>query len=123
MDDALIEFIDYPDISLNITEYNPEFKILNDRSVKSSSGVWKHFGTIQHNDAIDRKHVYCLLCFYDQKMKKYQRTTSTGNLSKHLRKQHHISLHHMFRVKKDADNSIHVLKKEDEFEEDLDKSK
>lgn len=123
MDEQLIEFIDYPDLNLNITEYNPEFKILNDRGDKASSGVWQHFGTIQHMDAIDRKHVYCILCFCEQKMKKYQRSTSTGNLSKHLRKQHNISLSHTFRVKRESDKIVQIIKKEDDFDLELDKSK
>lgn len=106
------ELIDAPELTLNITEYNPEFTILNDRSDKSSSGVWKHFAAIKHHDAVDKKHVYCTHCFRNQRIKKYQRSTSTGNLSKHLRKQHNISLNQTFRVKKDADNTIHLIKEE-----------
>lgn len=112
MEETFIELIDAPEIQLNITEYSPEFEILNDRSDKSSSGVWKHFGTIKYHDAIDKKHVYCTHCFANQRIKKYQRSTSTGNLSKHLRKQHNISLNQTFRVKKDADNLIHLIKTE-----------
>lgn len=112
MDETFIELIEAPDLTLNITEYNPEFTILNDRSDKSSSGVWKHFGAIKHHDAVDKKHVYCTHCFFNRRIKKYQRSTSTGNLSKHLRKQHSISLNQTFRVKKDPDNTIHLIKKE-----------
>lgn len=112
MEEAFIELLEAPEIQLNITEYNPDFEILNDRSDKSSSGVWKHFGTIKYHDAIDKKHVYCTHCFANRRIKKYQRSTSTGNLSKHLRKQHNISLNQSFRVKKDADNLIHLIKTE-----------
>lgn len=118
MEETFIELIDAPDLKLNITEYNPEFTILNDRSDKSSSGVWNHFGAIKYHDAVDKKHVYCTHCFFNRRIKKYQKSTSTGNLSKHLRKQHSISLNQSFRVKKNADNSIHLVKKE---EPDVDK--
>lgn len=119
MEESFIELIEAPDIQLNITDYNPELEILNDRSDKSSSGVWKHFATIKYLDAIDRKHVYCTHCFANRRIKKYQRSTSTGNLSKHLRKQHNISLNQAFRVKKDADNLIHLIKTE--ADDDTDK--
>lgn len=112
MEETFIELIEAPELLMNITEFNPEFSILNDRSDKSSSGVWKHFGTIKHHNAVDKKHVYCKHCFYNRRIKKYQRSTSTGNLSKHLRKQHSISLNQTFRVKKDPDNSIHLIKTE-----------
>lgn len=118
MEESFIELIEGPELTLNITEYNTEFTILNDRSDKSSSGVWKHFGAIKHGDAVDKKHVYCTHCFFNRRIKKYQRSTSTGNLSKHLRKQHNISLNQTFRVKKEADNSIHLIKKETESEVD-----
>ncbi|XP_031627596.1 uncharacterized protein LOC116343581 [Contarinia nasturtii] len=118
MDEIIHELMDAPEITLNITEFNPEFIILNDRSDKSSSGVWKHFGAIKLNDAVDKKHVYCTHCFGNQRIKKYQRSTSTGNLSKHLRKQHNISLNQTFRVKKDPDNTIHLIK-EDADESDV----
>lgn len=117
MEETFIEMIDdSPELTLNITEYNPEFTILNDRSDKSSSGVWKHFGAIKYHDAVDKKHVYCTHCFFNRRIKKYQRSTSTGNLSKHLRKQHNVSLNQTFRVKKDSDNSIHLIKKEPDGE-------
>lgn len=116
MEETFIELIEAPEIQLNITEYNPDFEILNDRSDKSSSGVWKHFGTIKYHDAIDKKHVYCTHCFANRRIKKYQRSTSTGNLSKHLRKQHNVSLNQSFRVKKDADNLIHLVKTEPDLD-------
>lgn len=112
MEELIGELIGAPELTLNITEYNPEFKILNDKSDKSSSNVWKHFAAIKHRDAVDKKHVYCIHCFHNRRIKKYQRTTSTGNLSKHLRKQHNISLNQTFRVKKEADNSIHIIRTE-----------
>lgn len=118
MEETFIELIDAPEIQLNITEYNPDFEILNDRSDKSSSGVWKHFGTIKYHDAVDKKHVYCTHCFANRRIKKYQRSTSTGNLSKHLRKQHNVSLNQSFRVKKDSDNLIHLIKTEDDDDTD-----
>lgn len=121
MEESFIELIEGPELNFNINEYSSEYEILNDRSDKSSSGVWKHFGAIKHNGAVDKKHVYCIHCFYERKIKKYQRSTSTGNLSKHLRKQHHISLNQAFRVKKEADNSIHLIKKEEEGDDGLDK--
>lgn len=121
MEDSFIELIDGPELNLNINEYSSEYEILNDRSDKSSSGVWKHFGAIKHNGAVDKKHVYCIHCFYNHKIKKYQRSTSTGNLNKHLRKQHNISLNQTFRVKKEADNSIHLIKTEFDGDNELEK--
>lgn len=118
MEETFIELIDSPDLNLNIVDYNPEYTILNDRSDKSSSGVWKHFGAIKHHDAVDKKHVYCIHCFFNRKIKKYQRSTSTGNLSKHLHKHHNISLNQTFRVKKEADNSIHLIKRVNDIAED-----
>lgn len=123
MEDSFIELIDGPELDINIVDYCSEYEILNDRSDKSSSGVWKHFGAIKYKGAVDKKHVYCIHCFYNHKIKKYQRSTSTGNLSKHLRKQHNISLNQTFRVKKEADNSIHLIKNEAEEEHEMDKGK
>lgn len=121
MDETFIELFDGPELNINIVDYNPEYEILNDRSDKSSSGVWKHFGAIKYKGACDKKHVYCIHCFWTQKIKKYQRSTSTGNLSKHLRKQHDISLNQTFRVKKEPDNSIHLIKHENVEENESDK--
>lgn len=104
--------MDYPDSQIDITEYHTDYSILNDRSEKSSSGVWKHFGTLKHNNSIDRKHVYCIQCFLNRKIKKYQRSTSTGNLSKHLKKYHRISLNQSFRIKKEPDNNTFSIQKE-----------
>lgn len=113
MEDSYLE-LDGPDIEFDIIEYNNEFTILNDRSDKSSSSVWKHFGAIKYRDGVDKKHVYCVHCFYIKKIKKYQRSTSTGNLSKHLQIHHNISLCEIFRVKKEDDNSIHLIRRETE---------
>lgn len=101
-----LELIEMREVDLNITEYNPEYTLLNDRSTKSSSDVWKHFGTLKYKELIDRNHVYCIQCFDKQKIKKYQRSTSTGNLSKHLKSVHGISLIQPYRIKKEADDSI-----------------
>lgn len=108
MDPNYIDLLDYPDSQIDITEYHTDYAILNGRSDKSSSGVWKHFGTLKHNECIDRKHVYCIQCFLNRKIKKYQRSTSTGNLSKHLKKYHRISLNQMFRIKKEPENDTIV---------------
>lgn len=116
-----MDLLDAPELNINIVDYNSEYEILNDRSDKSSSGVWKHFGAIKYRGGVDKKHVYCIHCFYTHKIKKYQRSTSTGNLNKHLRKQHNISLNQTFRVKKDTDNSIHLIKNEPEEENEVDK--
>lgn len=103
---------DAPDIGFDVVEFNAEFTILKDRSDKSSSSVWKHFGVILYRGAVDKKHVYCLHCFDHRKIKKYQTTTSTGNLSKHLQVHHKITLNEAFRVKKEHDNSIHLIGRE-----------
>lgn len=121
MDETFVELLDVPELNINIVDYNSEYEILNDRSDKSSSGVWKHFGAIKYRGGVDKKHVYCIHCFYTHKIKKYQRSTSTGNLSKHLRKQHNISLNQTFRVKKEADNSIHLIKNETDDENEVEK--
>lgn len=110
MDDAYND--DVPDIGFDVIEFNSEFTVVNDRSDKSSSGVWKHFGAIRYRGAVDKKHVYCLHCFDYRKIKKYQTSTSTGNLSKHLQVHHKISLNETFRVKKEHDNSIHLIGRE-----------
>lgn len=90
-----------------INEYRPELEIIQDHSEKSSSGVWRHFGALRCDKFTDTRHVYCINCFKQKKIKKYQRSTSTGNLSKHLKKQHRISLEQTFVVKKDR-SSIRV---------------
>lgn len=112
MADLYIDLMDGPDIDFDVVEFNSEFVMLNDRGDKSSSSVWKHFGSIKYRDAIDKKHVYCISCFYNQKIKKYQRSTSTGNLSKHLQVHHNISLCETFRVKKEHDNSLQLIRRE-----------
>lgn len=108
METNYIELLNYSDTQIDITEYHTDYSILNDRSDKSSSGVWKHFGTLKHQNSIDRKHVYCIQCFLSRKIKKYQRSTSTGNLSKHLKKYHRISLNQTFRIKKEPENNTIV---------------
>lgn len=120
MDPNYINMTDYADIQMDITEYHPNYTILNDRSDKSSSGVWKHFGTLENNKAIDRKFVYCIQCFRNRKIKKYQRSTSTGNLSKHLRKYHRISLNQTFRIKKESENNTIVSIQKEQSPNDID---
>lgn len=104
-------FIDPPDYTADINGF-AEYIIFQNHSQKSSSGVWKHFGCLKYNEAVDSKHVYCIQCFNNRRIKKYQRSTSTGNLSRHLKKHHNISLHPTYRVKKDA-NSISVHREEE----------
>lgn len=122
MDESYLELIDGQEITIDITAYHPDYSILNDRGDKASSGVWKHFGTLKHNDAIDRRHVYCIQCFINRKIKKYQRSTSTGNLGKHLKKHHNISLNQTYRVKKEFDSSIITIQKEENFDESADET-
>lgn len=95
--------------AMEITEYRPDLVIVQDRSEKSSSGVWLHFGALKCDDFSDTRHVYCLHCFKQKKIKKYQKSTSTGNLSKHLKKQHRISLEQTYVVKKEQ-STIRVAK-------------
>lgn len=108
MDSNCVDLLDYPDSQVDITEFQDDFALVNSRSDKSSSGVWKHFGTLKHSDGVDRKHVYCIQCFMNRKIKKYQRSTSTGNLSKHLKKHHRISLNQSFRIRKESENNTIV---------------
>lgn len=96
---------------IDITKYRPGLLIIQDRSEKSSSTVWRHFGSLQSNDYVDQRHVYCIHCFKQEKIKKYQKSTSTSNLSKHLRKQHRITLEQTYVVKKDQSN-VRVIKAE-----------
>lgn len=95
--------------AMEITEYRTDLEVVQDRSEKSSSGVWQHFGALKCNTFTDTKHVYCMHCFKQKKIKKYQKSTSTGNLSKHLKKQHRISLEQTYVVKKEQ-SSIRVSK-------------
>lgn len=116
----MVDLLDYPDCQMDITEYHTDYTILNGRSDKSSSGVWKHFGTLKYHETVDRKHVYCIQCFMNRKIKKYQRSTSTGNLSKHLRKYHRISLNQTFRIKKESENNTIVSIQKEQSLNDID---
>lgn len=91
-----------------ITLTQAEYTIVQDHSHKISSSVWKYFGSLKKNDElIDPNHVYCSQCFEDRKTKKYQKSTSTGNLLKHLKKAHHICLDApQFRVKREKDGIV-----------------
>lgn len=91
---------------MEISQYHSGLSIVQDRSQKSSSGVWRHFGAIKNDTYVDQRHVYCIHCFENKKIKKYQKSTSTGNLSKHLKRQHSISLEQTFVIKKENDSSI-----------------
>lgn len=105
---------------LEITEYHESLSISQDRTEKSCSSVWRHFGSIQRESLIDNRHVYCIHCFKMKRIKKYQKSTSTGNLSKHLKKQHHISLEQTFVVKKEVNQStMHIRKSETNTSEDF----
>jgi hypothetical protein len=97
--------------AMEITKYRPGLIIIQDRSEKSSSTVWRHFGSLQSNDCVDLRHVYFIHCFKQEKIKRYQKSTSTSNLSKHLRKQHRITLEQTYVVKKDQSN-VRVVKAE-----------
>lgn len=110
-------FVDPPDFTVDANGFGPNYVIFQNHSQKSSSGVWKHFGWLKYNETVDNKHVYCIQCFNNKRIKKYQRSTSTGNLSRHLKKHHNISLNQTFRVKKDA-NSISVHREYDNIYED-----
>lgn len=89
-----------------------QYTIVGDHSQKTSSLVWKYFGNLKKNDQLyDLKHVYCTKCFEESKTKKYQRSTSTGNLIKHLKKAHNIMDQPSYRIKKYKD-SIIVTKEE-----------
>lgn len=88
------------------------YTIVQDHSHKTSSCVWKYFGSLKKNDElVDLKHVYCTKCFDESKTKKYQKSTSTGNLIKHLKKAHSILDQPSYRIKQEK-NRIIVTKEE-----------
>lgn len=88
------------------------FTIVQDHRHKTSSCVWKYFGNLKkNNELLDEKHVYCTKCFDESKMKKYQKSTSTGNLIKHLRKAHNVADQPSYRIKQENDRIL-VTKEE-----------
>lgn len=101
-------------ISRNRTAMETTFEnytIVQDHRHKTSS-VWKYFGDLNMNgELIDVKHVYCTKCFEESRMKKYQRSTSTGNLIKHLKRAHNVAEQPSYRVKHDKDRMV-VTKEE-----------
>lgn len=95
-----------------------QYTIVQDHSHKTSSCVWKYFGSLKKNDElVDVKHVYCTKCFDMAKTKKYQKSTSTGNLIKHLKRAHYITDQPSYRVKQDKNRTI-VTKEESSYFED-----
>lgn len=115
MEESVIELIDVKE-KVNITEYSSEYSVIGAFSDKSSSGVWKYFGSLKHNDFIDNRFVYCVPCFEDKKIKKYHRSTSTGNLCKHLKRHHQIAVNQPYRVRKDADSIVSIQPEEPDNE-------
>lgn len=90
------------------------YAVVTENSHRSSSGVWKYFGNLKKGEQIvDAAHVYCCKCFADRMVKKYQKNTSTGNLAKHLKRQHSTSLQQSFKIKKDPNGSVIKVIKED----------
>lgn len=93
------------------------YTIVQDHSHKTSSCVWKYFGSLKKNEElVDIKHVYCTKCFDESKTKKYQKSTSTGNLIKHLKKAHNIMDQPSYRIKHEKD--VMIVTKEDSYYED-----
>lgn len=94
------------------------YTIVQDHRHKTSSCVWKYFGQLKKNgDLVDEKHVYCTKCFDDSKMKKYQKSTSTGNLIKHLKKAHNVTDQQSYRIKQENDRIV-VTKEETFFDDE-----
>lgn len=88
------------------------YSIVQDHRQKTSSSVWKYFGNLKMNgEIVDEKHVYCIKCFDESSTKKYQKSTSTGNLIKHLKKEHNISDQPSYRIKQEKDRMV-VTKEE-----------
>ena len=99
----------------NVAQQMDRYSVARDHGQKTSSLVWKYFGNLKKNDEIyDVKHVYCTKCFEESKTKKYQKSTSTGNLIKHLKKAHNIMEQPSYRIKKDK-NSIIVTKEDSNY--------
>lgn len=94
------------------------YTIVQDQRHKTSSCVWKYFGQLKKNgELVDEKHVYCTKCFDDSKMKKYQKSTSTGNLIKHLKKAHNVADQPSYRIKQENDRIV-VTKEETFFDDE-----
>lgn len=88
------------ELDFSTSEHFEQCRVVSESTTKSSSAVWQYYGVLKrHSQFIDRAHFYCMRCFKEQKIKKYQRSTSTGNLMKHLNKAHDISLTQTFRVR------------------------
>lgn len=88
------------------------YTIVQDHRQKTSSCVWKYFGNLKMNgEIVDEKHVYCTKCFDESRTKKYQKSTSTGNLIKHLKKAHNVSDQQSYRIKQGKDRMV-VTKEE-----------
>lgn len=95
------------------TEYNIVQQVDVSHSNKTSSGVWKYFGRLHHdNRIVDEGYFYCINCYANRVTKKYQTNTSTGNLIKHMFRAHNIELEQpMYRIRRDAD-SYTIIKEE-----------
>lgn len=98
----------------NLDHFQNEYTIVQENIHRTSSTVWRYFGSLKKNDEIiDTTHVYCSQCFDQRKTKKYQKSTSTGNLLKHLKKAHEIVVDQpLFRVKRERDGLYSVAKTE-----------
>ncbi|XP_037039203.1 uncharacterized protein LOC119076522 [Bradysia coprophila] len=83
------------------------------QSNKTSSGVWKYFGKLEHaNQIVDEGYFYCINCYSNRVTKKYQTNTSTGNLIKHMFRAHKVLLEQpMYRIKRNSD-SYTIVKEE-----------
>lgn len=94
-------------------EYNIVQQIDASSSNKTSSGVWKYFGRLHHdNRIVDEGYFYCINCYGNRVTKKYQTNTSTGNLIKHMLRAHDIELEQpMYRIVRDSD-SFKLIKEE-----------
>lgn len=94
------------------------YTIVQDKISRTSSCVWKYFGNLKrNNELVDEKHVYCTKCFDESKTKKYQKSTSTGNLIKHLKKAHNVQDTPSYRIKQENDRIV-VTKEETTFFDD-----
>lgn len=108
-----------PPDSSEIFEYDDLFEYTIVQTVdvcnsnKHSSGVWKYFGKLYHdNQIIDEGYFYCIRCYDNRVTKKYQTNTSTGNLIKHMIRAHDVHLEQpIYRIKRE-DNSYTVIKEE-----------
>lgn len=98
--------------------FQAEYTIVQENFNRTSSTVWRYFGSLQKNgEIIDMNHVYCSQCFDHRKTKKYQKSTSTGNLLKHLKKAHQIVVDQpLFRVKREKSGAMIMMKTEQKME-------